>query len=154
MALSFQSILRAFRVRGAATSFGYPTNSNADLSCDEDGNLYVRQATPPAAIEWTQKNYGSSFALRASAGLVTQVGGYNDSGTSAYLLLFDTAAVPAPATVPMQSFLVPANSTFGWTPTLNGRRLTNGLCYGVSSTPNAYTVLAGNFWVFAEGTTQ
>lgn len=98
--------------------------------------------------------YGQEITIHGAAFRLTQVGGYNDSGTDAYLLLINSVLPFAGGENAVQSFKVPAGASFGWEPADGGliSNYFNLACsWGVSSTPNTYTAAALDFWVFAQG---
>lgn len=161
MAFTFQSIQRAFRVRFSPSGPGnqfYGDNSNADLSCDENGNLWTRQA-----VLTDSASTGGGFTFQAVPGddaaviqpvpvILTQVGGFNDSAGIIYVQLFNSNLVPVTAlSVPIMTFLVPAGATFAWNPSKGGRFFFPGISFGVSSTRDIYTALVTPIFLFAEG---
>lgn len=97
---------------------------------------------------------GQEVTIHPTAFRLTQVGGYNDSATDAYLLLINANAPLGGGDPAVQSFRVPAGASFGWEPADGGlfSSLFNAGCtWAVSSTPDTYTAAAFDFWVFAQG---
>lgn len=83
------------------------------------------------------------------------VHGFNASGNARFFQLFNLDAVPAPGTVPLISFPVPAGQPFSWMPASPGfiARLNapQGVSWWVSTTGDTYTASADTFWVNATG---
>ena len=98
--------------------------------------------------------YGQEVSIFANTFRLTQVGGYNDSGSDAYLLLINSVTPLAGGENAVQSFKVPAGASFSWEPADGGltSNFFNLACtWAVSSTPNTYTAAALDFWVYAQG---
>ncbi len=162
MSERFSSVLKAFRVRLTAIGENlYPNpQTNADLSCDNSGNLWVREAIGPSSgsgasgTGWTFQAVPADDAaiIKAVPAILTQIGGFNDSAGSIYVQLFNRITVPVTAvTTPIMTWQVPSLASFSWTPSKGGRQFSTGISYGVSSTRDVYTTLATNIFLFAEG---
>jgi hypothetical protein len=86
--------------------------------------------------------------------MVTQFGGFNQTETECYPMLFDQETAPADGTPPAMAFRAPAGATFSWEPSMGGRVFSNGLAFAVSSTPDTLTAVAIDCWVYLEGIHQ
>lgn len=82
----------------------------------------------------------SSLIVKASAGRLMGVNGYNANTSSVFMQLHDSATVPADTVVPVVSFTVPATSNFSLDYGLRGRNFANGIIL-VTSTSQAVKVL-------------
>lgn len=133
MAISFRSVLKAFRVRaGIPLAYNYPNNTNADLSCDSDGNLFVSLAsailpTPGAALP-----YSASFSSGAMVtDYVPVLGGpfgvapavalqyvqAHAAVPNTYLMVFNSVLIPVDGTLPLYAWPVPTTGyqlQVGW----------------------------------------
>lgn len=98
--------------------------------------------------------YGQAVTINNGPFRLTQIGGYNDSGTAAYLQLINSVLPLGGGENAVQSFKVPAGASFGWEPSDGGLQsgfFSLACTWAVSSTPNTYTAAAFDFWVFAQG---
>lgn len=150
--LLFSSILRAFRVTGPKSTDIYPSGQNADLSCDSGGNLFVRMAMAQQSGVLTYQAVPAvaTAVIYAAPVILSQFGGFNDSGAPIYVQLHNKAVALVLGDAPKVTFYVGAGASFSWDPSRGGREFTIGLAFGVSSTRDTYTPLATNIFCFAE----
>jgi hypothetical protein len=120
----------------------------SSLQLDENANLKVAlvsavAADEPAAVtalQTTALSYGQ--VLKASAGKLVEIVGFNDSEDDVYVFLCNATSVPANATetasVIYKAIRVPAGGSFSFTP---ARRLTfsTGISWVCSSTLGTIT---------------
>lgn len=155
----FASLLKAFRVRSSPSGFPggaqHINNSNADLSCDEQGNLWVREAIGPSSggLGFTYQAVPGDDAavIQAVPAILTQIGGFNDSAATMYVQVHNRIIVPIIGDAPVMTFLVPAGASFSWQPSKGGRQFSTGISFGVSSTRDTYTALVTSIFLYAEG---
>jgi len=82
---------------------------------------------------------GDSAVLSASPCVVRSVIASNRTGDTVYMMLFDTASVPADSTAPRLPFIViPAESTVQVE--LGGMTCANGLCWSTTTTFGVKTI--------------
>lgn len=148
----FQSIWRVFRARANPALNTYDENTNADLSCDLNGVLWVRtdgvsstaweyQAVPAIDVAFIQNAIGKTLK---------NIHGFNDSANTVYVQLFDSLVVN-PGDSPVMTFLVLSNGQFSWQSD-TGRLFASKMLFAISSTRDTYTPLVENIFLFAQGT--
>lgn len=71
--------------------------------------------------------YEASRVLKASAGTLVALIGYNSKTAAQWIQLFNAAAVPADASVPIATFIVPAQSNFSLSVPISGLPLSTGI---------------------------
>ena len=91
----------------------------------------------------------ASHVLKASAGKLISLVGYNNSATAQYIQLFDSATVPADTTVPVYSFYVQGTSNFSLDNASIGIPFTTGIAVSNSSTLATKTIGSANCWFTA-----
>lgn len=152
----FRSILNAFRTKvGPYSADLYQEFSNGDAAVDLQGNLWTVQAAVPATgtgfFTYQAVPAVATANIRNTKNILTQCGGFNDSGGTIYVQLHNVAGAIGAGAAPVMTFLAPANSSFSWDPSRTGRYFSTGLSFGVSSTRDTYTALGTSIFFFAEG---
>lgn len=87
----------------------------------------------------------ASKVVKASAGKLFVVSGFNTLSSDQYIQIFDATAVPANGTVPAIVIYAVAGSTFGYTaPSLFGRSFSSGIVICNSTTAATKTLGAAD----------
>ena len=86
----------------------------------------------------------ASRIAKASAGTLFVVSGYNNSSSDQFILLFDSATLPANGVVPKIVIMASALSTFGYKAPDAGRAFANGIVICNSSTAVTKTIGSAN----------
>lgn len=114
------------------------TNLNTSaLALEAGGNLALLANTASNA---TVTALQASLIIKASAGRLYGLTGYNANTAAVFIQLHNTATVPADTQVPVVSFAVPAASNFSLDYGLRGRQFSGGIVL-VTSTSQAVKVL-------------
>lgn len=92
----------------------------------------------------TSTGLEASRVVKASAGTLFTVSGYNTLSTTQYIHLFNLIAVPADSTVPALIIVAAGNSTFGYSGGIRGRAFSTGIVICNSTTPNTKTLGLAN----------
>lgn len=134
-------------------------NGVHELQCDSKGALHVRiQAEGPesgtsGASSWSPpatNAYEYRRAVKASAGILRHIEGFNNGASTRYFQVFDSPTEPSANTVPKLCFSVAANTNFSWD-LARGRSFTTGIYVGVSTDGTGYVVdAAATFFFVAE----
>jgi len=125
--------------------------SDVRLIVDADGALRGRlipptlQAQAPSSVD--PAAYAASGVIKASAGILFGVMGYNAKESPQFIQLFDAATVPADLAVPKLVILVPQLSNFSIDLGVYGRWFATGMCWSNSSTGPAKTIGAADVWL-------
>lgn len=114
--------------------------------------LPVSFSTP--STYWNPTTVGSlanSGVFKNSSGKFYQLIGFSDKSSRRYLMLFDSATVPANGALSWTCLSVPGGGTFS-IDLPRPKSFSSGLSWAVSTTPNILTidVTAGSFWAQAE----
>lgn len=96
------------------------------------------------ALNSTSTAQEASRIVKASAGKVYVVSGYNNSATDQFIQLFNSATLPANGVVPVLVIMAPANSTFGYSGGAKGRSFSTGIVICNSSTAVTKTIGSAN----------
>lgn len=119
--------------------------------CDSTGKLLVALSAPATSpvLSSTTPAYATSLVVKAAAGILYGVTGYNSKGTPQFLQIHDAAALPADTAVPKIVISVPASSSFALEFGM-GRGFANGIVICNSSTGPTKTIGAADIWVDAQ----
>lgn len=109
--------------------------------------LAPQNAAGTALSSYSSSAYEASAAVKASAGSLFLLTGYNSKASAQWIQVHDAAAVPADAAVPKYTFTVPAQSNFSFDFGPYGRRFATGIAVCNSSTGPTKTVGSADvFW--------
>lgn len=102
---------------------------------------------PDASVTYALSNatstaYEASHVIKASAGYLYMVTGYNSKASSQFIMISNTTSVPADGQTPVLLFTIPASSNFSLDLGKYGRYFSTGICIFNSST--APTKLVGS----------
>lgn len=128
-----------------ASAPSYSEGQNAPLSQDLSGNLRVITGSA-SATRVNSAAYEASHILKASAGKLIHVRGYNSKGSAQFIQLHDSATLPADAAVPISFITVPANSNFSIDIPITGESYAAGIVICNSSTGPAKTIGSADCW--------
>ncbi len=96
--------------------------------------------TYTASSNATSTAYEASRVVKASAGVLYGITGYNSKASIQFIQLFNSTTVPADTTVPVVTFTVPASSPFAIDWGERGRNFTTGIAVSNSSTGPTKTI--------------
>lgn len=125
------------------TSAPAPSNGNAaPLQLDSAANLKVapQMGADLGALRASSTAYAASLVVKASAGTLLSIIGYNSKVTSQFIQVHNTTSVPADAVAPILTILVPATTNFSFDVPLSGIPCTTGIVVCNSSTGATKTI--------------
>jgi hypothetical protein len=93
--------------------------------------------------------YSSNLIVKASAGILRSVQGYNSLASSQFIHIYDRATVPTNGSVPVFVFTVPASGNFSIDFPLGGPAFTTGIVVANSTDGPTQTNGAANCWFTA-----
>lgn len=104
-------------------------------------NTYAILTMPlQGATRVNSSAYESSKVLKAAAGSLISLVGYNSKTNAQFIQLFDSATVPADGAIPILTFTVPAQSNFSLDIPLTGLPCASGISVSNSSTGPTKTI--------------
>lgn len=110
------------------------------------GAVELAPATTNATTNATTTAYAASLIVKASAGTIYSITGYNAKTSTQFIQIHDSATLPTEAAVPKVIFSVPANSNFSFDLTPFGRSFAAGITICNSSTGPTKTIGAADCW--------
>ena len=123
-----------------------------EIQCDDTGRLIVSGAPPAGATNTysraTSGSYKKSLVVKASAGRLFLLTGYNSNAAAQFVQVHDAAAVPADGVAPVYTFVVPQGN-FSLDLTNIGDYFSNGIVVCNSSTGPTKTIGADDCWFTA-----
>jgi hypothetical protein len=114
------------------------------------GAVELAPATTNAPTNATTTAYATSLIVKASAGTLYTITGYNSKTSAQFIQIHDSATLPADAAVPKVIFVVPASSNFSFDLSPFGRSFAAGITICNSSTGPTKTIGAADCWFDAQ----
>ena len=103
------------------------------------------QSYSPSAADSTA--YVASAVVKASAGVLMGLSGYNSRTSEQFIQIFDSATVPANGTAPAIVFRVGPESNFSLDLGERGRYMADGIAWSNSSTVATKTLGSADVWM-------
>jgi hypothetical protein len=114
-----------------------------------DGGIALSANAPTNAATAA---YATSLVVKAAAGTLYGISGYNSKTSAQFIQLHDAAALPANTAVPVVTLTVPASSNFSIDFGLRGKAFATGIVAADSSTGPTLTVGSADCWFEARYT--
>jgi hypothetical protein len=114
------------------------------------GAVELAPATTNVPTNATTTAYAASLIVKASAGTLYTITGYNSNTAAQFIQIHDSATLPADTAVPKVIFMVPGSSNFSFDVGPYGRSFTTGITICNSTTGPTKTIGAANCWFDAQ----
>jgi hypothetical protein len=135
-------------VNETGDSSGFKQAAMLVKTVDDSGNTLGGSAAASGASVVSSTALEASHVLKASAGTLVSLVGYNSKVSAQFIQLHNSATVPADTAVPAYVFTVPAASNFSLD-VPGGIPFTTGISVCNSSTAPTKTVGAADCWFSA-----
>jgi len=107
------------------------------------------QAGAVALLESASTALVASQVVKASAGTLYRISGYNNNAAVRFLQIANLAALGADGTVPAVVLAIPAQSSFEYVWPVYGRRFSTGITICFSTTVATKTIAGADMWLNA-----
>lgn len=94
--------------------------------------------------------YAASGVIKASAGTLLGVMGFNSNASGQFIQIFNSATIPIDTTVPILTVFVPGTSNFSIDFSPLGKLFSIGISWSNSSTGPTKTIGASDCWINAQ----
>lgn len=128
---------------GVATDVNITNSSLATKELPDSSSTYAPSNVTSTALE-------ASHVIKASAGVLFSITGYNSKASAQYIQIHNTTSVPADTAVPVLVFRVEGLSNFSISATKFGRYFSTGITVCNSSTIATKTVGSADCWFDAQ----
>lgn len=115
-----------------------------NMGQDKYGDQVVATKADPTQHYQSTANENSA-EVKASAGVLYEVRGYNASATDQFVMVFDATATPANTTVPEEVYAVGAEDNFSIT-WPQGKQMTTGIVITNSTSQQTLTIGGNDCW--------
>ena len=102
-----------------------------------------------ALSETAMAALATNLVIKASAGTLYKITGYNNNAAARFLQFFNATSLPADGTAPAIVLSIPATSSFDFDWGVYGRRFTTGITACFSTTVATKTIAAADMWLNA-----
>lgn len=105
---------------------------------------------PGIPLNSTSNALENSRIVKAGAGLLFGLSGFNNKGSAQFIQIFDSATVPADGVVPVVVLTVPTVANFSLDWVFPGRFFVRGIVITNSSTAATKTIGSADCWIDAQ----
>lgn len=117
-----------------------------------DGSAVTQPVSHAAKTNAATTAYAASLVVKASAGTLYGITGYNSKASAQFIQLHDATALPSDTAVPKVVITVPATSNFSIDFGNYGRSFATGIVVANSSTGQTLTTASADCWIDAQYT--
>jgi hypothetical protein len=112
-------------------------------------NYATDSVSPPPSSRANSAALEASRLVKATAGRLISLIGYNSKASAQFVQVHDATSVPADTAIPAVIFTVPASSNFSLDVPVTGMNFTNGIAVSNSSTGPTKTIGSADCWFTA-----
>lgn len=95
---------------------------------------------PRKLMAYDSAAFEASAIIKRSPGELINISGYNKNAAKRYILIFNSATVPADASIPLMVIPVDGQNTFSWESGTYPKKFTNGITVCISTTDSVKTI--------------